>query len=452
MAVETNVVLTAAHLIFNDQTLSYVSQAYWNFQREAGVSEEEPLAARGWYVLSGYAAQRTNDLAVYTPDTSTPQSRNLDVAALYFPSPVAGGSYDGYLPSDSSPNQWLTGNSLKMLVGYPVDGSEFGDATIAANAGKMYETVPQPYPLTLASDPVADQQVYTASWMLSYPGNSGGPFYVQYDGYYYPAGVYLGTLFNGVVPYASAVRAIDSNVVNLINLAAILGYNGTNFSGGGVVNVIPGQDITSNPGLVEVTIAPPAAAQASGAWKFSDLSDQDYSTKNPSVLAVTSTNAVQLQFKPISGWNLPANQSASVSAGSITSLTGTYTLAALWATPAAITYGTALSSNQLNAGVPAITNGTSGVYTYNPPSGSILNVGAHALSVSFTPTDTVDYGSASAAAAVSLTVVPASLTVTADNLTRGYGLSNPVLTGTVAGLQNGDNITVVYSQLFCDHQ
>jgi len=93
VAVETNVVLTAAHLIFNDQTLSYVSQAYWNFQREAGVSEAEPLAARGWYVLSGYAAQRTNDLAVYTPDTSTPQSRNLDVAALYFPSPVAGGGY-----------------------------------------------------------------------------------------------------------------------------------------------------------------------------------------------------------------------------------------------------------------------------------------------------------------------------------------------------------------------
>ncbi len=84
VAVETNVVLTAAHLVFNDQTLSYVNQAYWYFQRETGVFEPEPMAARGWYVLSGYAAQRTNDLAIYAPDTSTPQSRNLDVAALYF--------------------------------------------------------------------------------------------------------------------------------------------------------------------------------------------------------------------------------------------------------------------------------------------------------------------------------------------------------------------------------
>ncbi len=189
----------------------------------------------------------------------------------------------------------------------------------------MYQTEPQPFPLALASDPVADQQVYTASWIFSYPGNSGGPFYVQFDGYYYPAGVYLGTLFNGVAPYASAVRAIDSNVVNMITQAAALGDSGTNNSGGGVITVIPGEGIAGNPGLVEVTIAPPAAAQAGGAWKFSNLSTGDYSTKNPSALAVTSTTAVSLQFKSIVGWNLPTNQSVTVSAGSVVSLTATYT-------------------------------------------------------------------------------------------------------------------------------
>src|SRR5437867_3502137 len=52
VAVRENVVLTAAHLVFNDQTLSYVSEAYWLFQREAGVFEPQPLPARGWYVLS----------------------------------------------------------------------------------------------------------------------------------------------------------------------------------------------------------------------------------------------------------------------------------------------------------------------------------------------------------------------------------------------------------------
>src|SRR5208282_2258121 len=183
VAVETNVVLTAAHLIFDDQTLSYVGAAYWFFEEETGVFEPEPLQARGWYVLSGYAEQRTNDvLGGLGPDQSSPQSRNFDVAALYFLSPVADGAYGGYLPSDATPNSWLTGKAEKMLVGYPVDGSQFGFTNIVN--GQMYEIGPQPYPLSQATDPVVDQQVYTASWLLSYPGNSGGPFYVKFDGYY----------------------------------------------------------------------------------------------------------------------------------------------------------------------------------------------------------------------------------------------------------------------------
>lgn len=350
VAVQTNVVLTAAHLIFDDQTLSYVTRAYWFFQEEAGYFEPEGQQARGWYVLTGYASQRTNDvLGGLGPDQSSPQSRNLDVAALYFNSPVANGGYGGSLPSDATPNTWLTGTAEKMLVGYPVDGSQFGVANIVN--GRMYEIGPQPYPLTQAPEPVADQQIYTASWMLSYPGNSGGPFYVQYDGYYYPAAVYLGTLFNGVQPYASAVRAIDSNVLNLVTLAATLGNSGTNNSGGGVIIVIPGQGVASNPGLVEVTITPPAAVAAGAAWKFSSLSDADFSTKNPSALAVTSSAKVQLQFKAIPGWNLPTNQSVSISPGLVASVTATYTPAgpliqSATQTGTSLTFSWAAVSNQ----------------------------------------------------------------------------------------------------------
>jgi hypothetical protein len=47
----------------------------------------------------------------------------------------------------------------------------------------------------------------------------------------------------------------------------------------------------------------------------------------------------------------------------------------------------------------------------------------------------------------SFTVNPAALTVTADNKTRAYGTANPTLTGSVAGIQNGDNISVTYSTL-----
>jgi hypothetical protein len=45
----------------------------------------------------------------------------------------------------------------------------------------------------------------------------------------------------------------------------------------------------------------------------------------------------------------------------------------------------------------------------------------------------------------SLTVTTASLTVTANNATRQYGQSNPTFTGSITGVQNGDNITATYA-------
>src|SRR4029079_11915262 len=58
-----------------------------------------------------------------------------------------------------------------------------------------------------------------------------------------------------------------------------------------------------------------------------------------------------------------------------------------WNNPADITYPTALSSTQLNA-----TTGVPGVFTYTPASGTILNAGnGQTLSVTFVPTDTVNY-------------------------------------------------------------
>ena len=57
-----------------------------------------------------------------------------------------------------------------------------------------------------------------------------------------------------------------------------------------------------------------------------------------------------------------------------------------WAAPAAITYGTALSSTQLDA-----TASVPGTFAYNPATGTTPPTGADTLSVTFTPTDTADY-------------------------------------------------------------
>jgi hypothetical protein len=68
-----------------------------------------------------------------------------------------------------------------------------------------------------------------------------------------------------------------------------------------------------------------------------------------------------------------------------------------WATPAAITYGTALSAAQLDA-----SSTVAGTFAYTPTSGTVLGAGSQTLSVTFTPTDTTDYTTATAT--VTLTV------------------------------------------------
>ena len=60
-----------------------------------------------------------------------------------------------------------------------------------------------------------------------------------------------------------------------------------------------------------------------------------------------------------------------------------------WPTPAAISYGTALSATQLNA-----TSLIPGTFAYTPAGGTVIAAGTHILSVTFTPTDAADYTTA----------------------------------------------------------
>ncbi|MDR3734599.1 MAG: Ig-like domain repeat protein [Acidobacteriaceae bacterium] len=109
-----------------------------------------------------------------------------------------------------------------------------------------------------------------------------------------------------------------------------------------------------------------------------------------------------------------------------------------WSTPAAIFYGTALSASQLNA-----TSSVPGTFVYSPATGTVLTAGTQILSVTFIPTDTTDYNTATGT--VTLTMNKAALTVTPNPDSKTYGTANPMFTGTVTGLFVGDPITVAYS-------
>jgi len=102
----------------------------------------------------------------------------------------------------------------------------------------------------------------------------------------------------------------------------------------------------------------------------------------------------------------PANPAAFTTATATVSLTvNRATPAITWAAPAAITYGIALSGAQLRAA-----SKVAGTFAYSPAVGTVLTVGLQTLSVAFTPTDTVDY--ASATATQKIIVIPAKPSIT----------------------------------------
>jgi len=107
-----------------------------------------------------------------------------------------------------------------------------------------------------------------------------------------------------------------------------------------------------------------------------------------------------------------------------------------WATPAAITYGTALGAGQLDAAATFNSALLAGTLVYTPAASAVLPAGTQTLSVTFNPNDSTDFKAVTKT--VQLAVNKAVLTVTANNVSRAYGLANPTLTVGYSGFVNGD--------------
>lgn len=122
--------------------------------------------------------------------------------------------------------------------------------------------------------------------------------------------------------------------------------------------------------------------------------------------------------------------------------------------PAAITYGTGLSSTQLAAtvsaqGAPSVP----GTFTYSVDgspvtANQVIAAGHHTLSVAFMPTDTGVYKTPDPVS-VPLTVNAATLTVTADAQQMTLHGSVPSLTYQYSGFVNGDTPSVLTTAPTC---
>jgi hypothetical protein len=111
-----------------------------------------------------------------------------------------------------------------------------------------------------------------------------------------------------------------------------------------------------------------------------------------------------------------------------------------WATPGAITSGTALTSTQLDA-----TASVPGSFAYSPAAGSVLAAGAQTLTVIFTPTDAVDYSTASVSVTLTVNQGIATLSINATSVGFGNVALNQPATQTLTLSSTGTSSVTVNS-------
>ena len=110
-----------------------------------------------------------------------------------------------------------------------------------------------------------------------------------------------------------------------------------------------------------------------------------------------------------------------------------------WPHPAAITYGTPLGPEQLNA-----TTEVEGAFIYTPGAGTVLAVDEHQgapITARFVPTNPELYEEATET--VFLNVLPAPLVLTIHDINKLYLDPMPALTFSAAGFVNGDTASVL---------
>lgn len=298
-AVKDRVVATAAHVVFDEGTLSSVQGLQWLHQQHAGVFEPVPAVPRGYYLIDGYATQR----AAETPGSFSIASRQLDVAALYFLNNLAAArtGYSGYLASDLDNNEHLLSNASKMLIGYPLDGIPSQDQ------GRMHATPPSNLVFTsLAS------RVFSTTGIGSTGGNSGGPLCVQHtNGTWYPAAIYLGGATQSIV------RAIDSTVIQLFNSAQQSGIDDQGFNNGGATHTGYTYTGTASTGALVINITP-----AGTGWR--PVGSTRPFTPSGTIRTNLTPGTFFVEFTPVSGYQTPANQSVEVMASGTQTYSITY--------------------------------------------------------------------------------------------------------------------------------
>jgi F0F1-type ATP synthase epsilon subunit len=324
-----------------------------------------------------------------------------------------------------------------------ISNSSAVDPNTANNSASANVTVAQPAATTLAVAPASATYGASSAVLSATLSTSAGPL----------AGETVNFTLNGS-PVGSAVT--DANGLASVS-ASLAGLNAGSY---------------------------PVAANFAGDPNNTAASGSSTLTINPAVLTVTATDASRIYGDPnptfaftITGFvngETSAVVSGSPSCTSVdaTSAVGSYpivcsigTLSAanysfafvngtLTITPAALTVTADNASRLYGDPNPAFTgtitgikNGDNITASYSTTATAASPVGTYPITPALVdPTSKLGNYTVTSNNGT-LTITPAPLSVVAANATRFYGDPNPVFTGAITGIKNGDNITATYSSV-----
>ena len=208
-----------------------------------------------------------------------------------------------------------------------------------------------------------------------------------------------------------------------------------------------------NVGNVALTFPAPSSGTnpvipASFALNNTSTCPQTSSASAAGLLSPAASCTLAVSFTPAAGGAITgsavltdntANASGPGYATQTVALSGTASRSAstiTWNAPAAITYGAALDSTQLDA-----TANVPGTFSYSPAAGTVLPAGTDTLSATFVPADSAGYSNATATTTLTVGKLTTAVTVSAADLAGG----SVAITAIVSSAHGTPGGTVAFS-------
>ena len=258
---------------------------------------------------------------------------------------------------------------------------------------------------------------------------------VSLNGFSLAGGVHnLIAIYSGDAVYTSSDTSASPAVITVATAGSATSVSATPATSTFGTTVTFSSAVTNSTGTVatgKVTFMNGAAVLGVGTLNSAGIASFSTSTLAIGTYNVTAVYAGDTNF---------AGSTSALSKVVVNQIAQTITLSSI---PSTLTYGAApIVINTTASSGLAVTLAVTGPATLNGT--TLLINGAGTITVTATQAGSTTY-SAAPTVTSSISVARAPVSVTQINRTIGYGAAIPTLTGTLAGVVNGDNITVSYS-------